>query len=152
MSNLAKLLNRQTLTPTALLVPTRPTTLPGCLPLVGAERPRMVWVLVLAIASASCHKHTTPTSTSAEGQQAKSEASPSADRQVGVESGTSKPLDGYAHPFMSAQLRAFIAQNGRFPTNFAELAHTRLDVVPRTPPGMTWAIDRVTQEVKLVKK
>jgi hypothetical protein len=69
-----------------------------------------------------------------------------------VESGTSKPLDGYAHPFMTAQLRTFMEQNARFPTNFAELAHARLDVVPRTPPGMTWAIDRVTQEVKLVKK
>jgi len=69
-----------------------------------------------------------------------------------VESGTSKPLDGYAHPFMTAQLRTFIEQNARFPTNFAELARARLDVVPRTPPGMSWAIDRVTKEVKLVKK
>jgi hypothetical protein len=53
---------------------------------------------------------------------------------------------------MTSQLRAFIAEKGRLPADFTELASTRLDVVPRTPPGMTWAIDRVTQEVKLVKK
>jgi len=32
------------------------------------------------------------------------------------------------------------------------VAEIKFDAVPRTPPGMTWAIDRVTQEVKLVKK
>ena len=115
----------------------------------------MVWVILMAIALAGCHKHPPATSsTTPASQQAQSDLSPSAGQQVqpGVESGTPKPLDGYAHPFMTAQLRTFIAQNARFPTNFSELAHARLDVVPRTPPGMTWAIDRVTQEVKLIKK
>jgi hypothetical protein len=53
---------------------------------------------------------------------------------------------------MTSQLRIFVQQNGRLPTDFAELARTRLDGVPRIPPGTKWAIDAATQEVKLVKE
>lgn len=54
--------------------------------------------------------------------------------------------------FLTSQLRIFIQQKGRLPTDFGEFAIARLDSVPRAPKGMTWAIDRTTQEVKLVKR
>jgi len=63
----------------------------------------------------------------------------------------SQPLTGEVHPFMTSQLRLFIQQQGRPPTNFTEL-RTRLDVVPRTPADKTWAIDYTSQEVKLVSR
>lgn len=53
---------------------------------------------------------------------------------------------------MTAQLKIFLQEKGRMPADFAELARTKLDSVPRTPPGSNWAIDPVTQEVKLVKQ
>jgi len=89
-------------------------------------------------------------------QQAQPETPTSPRQEVQVQSeasdGASKALEGEVHPLMTYQLHVFVEQKGRLPTDFAELARTRLDAVPRTPPGMTWAIDRVTQEVKLVKK
>jgi hypothetical protein len=53
---------------------------------------------------------------------------------------------------MTVQLRRFIQQNGRLPDSFAEFRNRSLDSVPFRPPGMKWEIDRVTQEVKLVKE
>ncbi len=51
---------------------------------------------------------------------------------------------------MTSQLRLFIQEKGRLPQDFAEFARARMDSVPRTPMGSHWAIDRTTQEVKLV--
>ncbi len=65
---------------------------------------------------------------------------------------TNEPLVGEVNRFMTEQLHIFIQQSGRLPTNFAEFANARLDSVPRKPPGMKWAIDPVTREVKLVKQ
>ncbi len=61
-----------------------------------------------------------------------------------------QPLTGEVNEAMTAQLRAFIQMAGRAPTNFTELARARLDMVPRAKPGMMWAIDYATKEVKLV--
>jgi len=61
-------------------------------------------------------------------------------------------LTGEVHPQMTSQLRLFIQQKGRPPTNFTELARAGLDVVPRTPPDKTWAIDYTSQEVKLIAR
>lgn len=94
----------------------------------------------LAVTAAGCHKKTTPTP--AVSEQTTNPA-------VGE---APQPLVGEVHPFMTSQLRIFLQQNGRLPSDFAELARTRLDVVPRAPPGMKWAIDPVSQEVKLVKR
>lgn len=66
--------------------------------------------------------------------------------------GSDQPLAGEVNAFMTTQLRLFTQQLGRPPTNFNELARTSLDVVPRTPPDKTWAIDYTTQEVKLVPR
>jgi len=128
------------------------------LPLVGALRHNIGWVVLAAwaIAVTGCHKKTPVTAATPANQQAEPELPPSPGQPVQVQSGgaggTSQPLQGEVHPLMTYQLRIFVEQKGRLPNDFAELARTRLDVVPRTPPGMTWAIDRVTQEVKLVKK
>ena len=59
-------------------------------------------------------------------------------------------LDGPVHPFMTAQLRRFIAENGRLPKDFSEFSRAKMDSVPRLPPGLKFAIDAVTQEVKMV--
>ena len=64
----------------------------------------------------------------------------------------SQPLTGEVNVLMTSQLRLFIQQQGRPPTNFVELARTRLDVVPRTAADKTWAIDYTSQEVKLVSR
>lgn len=62
-----------------------------------------------------------------------------------------QPLVGQADPFLTEQLRIFTQQKGRLPTDFAELV-SGVDSRPRKPPGMKWAIDSVTREVKLVKE
>ncbi|MBI2925364.1 MAG: hypothetical protein HYY24_06630 [Verrucomicrobia bacterium] len=61
-----------------------------------------------------------------------------------------QPLDGLVHPFMTAQLRRYVAENGRLPKDFNEFARAKMDSVPRLPPGTRFAIDPVTQEVKMV--
>jgi hypothetical protein len=133
-----------------------PLSLMSRVPLVGVVSHKLAWVVVvaLAIATDGCHKQTTasetPTSQQAQTQRGAT-PSPGQQEQPGVATTSSQPLAGEVHPFMTAQLRIFIQQKGRLPADFAELARTRLDVVPRTPTGMTWAIDRNTQEVKLVK-
>ena len=63
-----------------------------------------------------------------------------------------EPLVGMVHDFMTAQLRKFIAENGRLPNTFSEFAQSKMDTVPRAPAGLKFAIDETTQEVKLVKK
>ena len=61
-------------------------------------------------------------------------------------------LVGAVHAFMTQQLRVFIQQKGRMPQNFTEFAGTRMDSVPRPPPGFRWGIDNQTVEVKLVRE
>mgnify|MGYP005840956957 CR=1 FL=1 len=61
------------------------------------------------------------------------------------------PLVGRVDPFLTGQLRIFIQQKGRLPTNFVELA-SGVDIRPRKPAGLKWAIDSATREVKLVKE
>ena len=53
---------------------------------------------------------------------------------------------------MTAQLKKFIAETGRMPADFSEFSRTKMDSVPRAPEGLKFAIDEVTQEVKLVRK
>jgi hypothetical protein len=100
---------------------------------------RWVLLVTLVMTAAGCHKKTT--TTPAASQQT----------QPGVAE-TPQPLVGEVHPFMTSQLQIFVQQAGRLPTNFTELARARLDLVPRTTPGMKWAIDPATAEVKLVKQ
>ncbi|MCU0784385.1 MAG: hypothetical protein MUF81_10145 [Verrucomicrobia bacterium] len=66
-------------------------------------------------------------------------------------SNSDQPLAGQVDPFLTQQLRIFIQQKGRLPTNFMEFA-SGMDSRPRKPPGMKWAIDSVSREVKLVKE
>lgn len=61
-------------------------------------------------------------------------------------------LVGTVHPFMTEQLHVFILQKGRMPQSFGEFANARMDSVPRPPPGLMWAIDNNTKEVKLVRQ
>ena len=68
-----------------------------------------------------------------------------------AKSNADQALAGQADPFLTEQLRIFIQQKGRLPTNFVELV-SGMDSRPRKPPGMQWAIDSVTREVKLVKE
>jgi hypothetical protein len=63
-----------------------------------------------------------------------------------------EPIKGPVHAFLTAQLRAFVQQNGRLPESFAEFAGARLDSVPRLPAGLKFAIDPATQEVKVVRQ
>jgi hypothetical protein len=61
-------------------------------------------------------------------------------------------LDGQVNAFLTQQLQAFVQQKGRLPADFAELARTSLDSVPRAPVGTKWAIDPTTSEVKAIKQ
>jgi hypothetical protein len=63
-----------------------------------------------------------------------------------------RPINGVVAPFLTTQLRIFIQEKGRFPESFAEFAGARLDSVPRLAPGLKFAIDPATQEVKIVSK
>ena len=95
-----------------------------------------------------------PAAPSASGAPAMSSNANSAEQPAdAAPSATSaQPLEGTIHEFMTAQLKIFIQEKGRMPADFAELARTKLDSVPRAPPGSYWAIDPVTQEVKLMKQ
>ena len=106
-----------------------------------ARTPLILGLLLanIAIGSSSCGKKT-PAISAAEQQQ---QPAASASQQA---------LVGEVNQAMTAQLRIFEQIAGRLPTNFTELVRTRLDVVPRHPPGFQWAIDPVTKEVKLVKE
>lgn len=64
----------------------------------------------------------------------------------------SPELIGTVHQFMTEQLHVFILQKGRMPTSFGEFANARMDSVPRPPPGLMWAIDNNTKEVKLIRQ
>ena len=57
---------------------------------------------------------------------------------------------GEVNAFLTEQLAIFIRQQQRLPTDFAELARTRLDSVPRPPEGKKWVIDTATRQVKAV--
>jgi hypothetical protein len=57
---------------------------------------------------------------------------------------------GVADPFLTQQLQIFIQQKQRLPEDFAELARTRLDSVPRPPEGKKWVIDKTARQVKAV--
>jgi hypothetical protein len=63
---------------------------------------------------------------------------------------TDQPIQGVVDPFLTSQLRIFIQEKGRLPNTFAEFAGARLDSVPRLAKGLSFAIDRTTQEVKIV--
>ncbi len=68
-----------------------------------------------------------------------------------AQSNANQPIVGQVDSFMTEQLRIFTRQRGRLPTNFVELA-SGVDIRPRKPAGMKWAIDATTCEVKLVKE
>ncbi len=104
----------------------------------GDQACLLLLLAALALAPAGCRKQA-PTGSATQSTQ------------LGAPD-TNQPLTGEVHPFMTSQLRSFIEQSGRAPTNFTELARTRLDLVPRAPPGMTWVIDYTTKEVKLVPR
>jgi hypothetical protein len=57
-------------------------------------------------------------------------------------------VSGEVNAFLTEQLRIFIREKGRTPSDFAELARARLDSVPRPPEGKKWVIDSATKEVK----
>jgi type IV secretory pathway VirB10-like protein len=67
-------------------------------------------------------------------------------------SSVDEALVGAVHTFMTAQLKKFIAEQGRMPKDFSEFAGARMDSVPRAPAGMKFVIDETTQEVKVVRK
>ncbi len=86
------------------------------------------------------------------GKKQPAAASASVLAETNTTSVSSQPVEGQTDAFLTQQLRAFMQEKGRFPTDFAELVRTKLDSRPRVPPGMKWVIDTTTQEVKLVKQ
>lgn len=57
---------------------------------------------------------------------------------------------GQPNPFLTAQLRQFMARKGRLPVTFFEFANQALDSIPRPPEGMKWVIDSSDGQVKAV--
>ena len=60
-------------------------------------------------------------------------------------------LVGETNPYLTRQLQRFAREEGRLPENFNEFANASLDSIPRPPPGMKWAIDSRSIEVKAVE-
>jgi len=60
-------------------------------------------------------------------------------------------VQGVIHPFMTQQLRMFILEKGRMPSDFSEFANARMDSVPFPPDGMEYVIDPAEHAVKMVK-
>jgi len=131
---------------------------------------RVPWLLALGLAVggglSSCQKKPPPPNTAPENAAAQSDsaaetatAAPETPAPAAVpESRPAAPaasvqsVDGVVVPFLTSQLRIFIQEKGRLPESFAEFAGARLDSVPRLAPGLAFAIDPATQEVKVVRK
>lgn len=73
-------------------------------------------------------------------------------RPAAATTATGAALNGVVDPNLTAQLKIFVQQRGRLPESFAEFAGARLDSVPRLGPGLMFAIDTATHEVKIVRK
>ena len=84
--------------------------------------------------------------------RAKTVSRPSPQIQSRTENVIRESVVGEVNSALTAQLHLFIAEKGRMPDNFAELANTRLDTVPRPPEGQLWVIDASALQVKAVKK
>jgi hypothetical protein len=115
---------------------------------------------VLPVAPSGCGKKEAaapnPAAEPVAATEAPAAGTPSAPRpQTTAPPAPANPADevlvGSVHEFMTSQLRIFIQERGRMPNSFAEFAQARMDSVQRPPPGMKWAIDSTTQQVKLVK-
>ena len=101
-----------------------------------------------------CHKkEAAPASSGAPGTvasppPAKPPPPPPAYVTANAQNALAENVAGEVNAFLTEQLRIFIREKGRMPENFAELARTRLDSIPRPPAGKKWVIDNATKEVK----
>jgi hypothetical protein len=71
-------------------------------------------------------------------------------RQVARTKKSGTPLKGRVDPVMTARLKMFIEVKKRMPSSLLELSGTMDDSMPRPAAGFVYAIDSVTEEVKLV--
>jgi hypothetical protein len=123
----------------------------------------LVPAAVLSLIFAGCGKKTQPPAAPAAEQKSTAEASaqpaetapaaaPQSTAPAPEPANTPQPINGVVDPQLTTQLRIFIQERGRLPENFRELANARLDSVPRLGPGLMFAIDPATQEVKITAK
>jgi hypothetical protein len=130
------------------------------------NQPLLIVVALLTITFAGCGKkpQLAPTAQAAGPADQNSAAEPaaaqeSANVQSAAQPAASAPdpsnvstINGVVDPRLTTQLRIFIQEKGRMPESFAEFAGARLDSVPRLAPGLRFAIDPTTQEVKITTK
>ena len=109
----------------------------------------VIWLAAAILVTAGCNRKGQQTSVK---DNAVATVAPANEAVTPAINEGSQALEGPADPGMTEQLRTFIQEHGRLPADFAEFSRARLDSVPRVPQGMKWAIDSVTQEVKLVKQ
>jgi hypothetical protein len=67
-----------------------------------------------------------------------------------AENAPRQEVSGQTDPFLTQQLQIYVRQVGRMPESFSQLAASRLDSIPRPPPGTKWVIDSAHMEVKAV--
>lgn len=101
---------------------------------------------VIAMSLAGCGKKDSP---SAAGAQKPGEPPPNYVTAT-AQNAPAENVAGEVNAFLTQQLQIFIQQKQRLPEDFAELARTRLDSVPRPPEGTKWVIDKTTRQVKAV--
>jgi len=112
--------------------------------------------LALAIAPVlvACHKHdaASPPGQNAGASADAASALPPPPPAVAAraENAPRDNVEGQADPFLTTQLRAFVKNQGRPPTSFAEFKNLGLDSIPEPPPGTKWVIDRSTTSVKAI--
>jgi hypothetical protein len=107
----------------------------------------MKWVILMtamALTVVGCSKKKAPASGEAPGEPPPNYVTATAENKP------AENVAGIVDPFLTQQLQIFIQQKQRLPEDFAELARTRLDSVPRPPEGKKWVIDKATRQVKAV--
>ena len=105
--------------------------------------------LVLAVlVPLGCGKKSEPATSQQSGETPAPGAPPPKYVAAAAQNAPAENVSGEVNAFLTEQLRIFIREKGRMPSDFAELARARLDSVPRPPEGKKWVIDNATKEVK----
>jgi PBP1b-binding outer membrane lipoprotein LpoB len=95
-----------------------------------------------------CSKKSEPATPQQSGEAPAPGAPPPKYVTAAAQNAPAENVSGEVNAFLTQQLRIFISEKGRTPSDFAELARARLDSVPRPPEGKKWVIDNATKEVK----
>jgi hypothetical protein len=106
--------------------------------------------LVVAGVLCACHKKPSPAAdtTTSSASLASQPPVPTPAVQARAENNVRQSAEGEVDPFLTSELKKFVAKNHRLPQTFSEFASSQLDSVPRPPAGKKWVIDAASVQVK----